>query len=89
MPDGDQSEPRATRSPAFVAETTSVVRPYSHRLENGDHTTVPGLGVQRSKSARVSAVQCTAIRFCWSPSAVPTASYSLVTTEPGCPSAQW
>src|SRR5262249_21348825 len=40
-PDGDQSAPRQSRTPAALAAITSVVAPYSQRFENGDHTTVP------------------------------------------------
>ena len=89
MPDGDQSDPSVIRMPALWAATTSVVTPYSQRLENGDHTIVPAWGDQRSKSCCVSAVQWTAMSSERRPSAVPTASNSLVTTVPGRPSAQW
>src|SRR6478752_7341491 len=44
-PDGDQSAPRHTISPALAPATTSVVLPYSHRLEKGDHTIAPPFAV--------------------------------------------
>ena len=43
-PDGDQSAPRQTRTPASRAATTSVVSRYSQRFENGDQMTEPPCG---------------------------------------------
>ena len=58
VPDGVQSDPRQTRSPAALAAITSVVPPYSQRLENGDQTIAPPPRASHSrKSSAASAVE--------------------------------
>src|SRR5580765_3132287 len=52
VPEGPQSEPRQTDTPRALAAATFVVDPYSHRFENGDHTTPPAAAFgQRFQSA--------------------------------------
>src|SRR3954447_11477838 len=41
LPDGDQSEPTATGTPAARASPTAAVPPYSSRFDSGDHTIDP------------------------------------------------
>ena len=97
MPEGPQSVPRVTVKPTSRTAGTSVVMPYSHRLDSGDHTTVPPGRPAGGADACRHRVKCEASRAHpwmaispgWRQPARSTSSNSDATREPGWPSPQW
>ncbi len=74
--------------PCARAAAASVVSPYSHRFENGDHAMAPGC-CHPAYTAGSTAPVCTATkRLCRQP-ACAASVHSRDTIVPRRPSAQW